>query len=249
MRTVHCAKRVKSVKSLPAFGHFLVLDSWAMPGVLSPLHRHGILQIGTQTVSTAFADSELPRVPKGVRQEFADISAMGTNFPGGDVMHQSLWRKNGADFNLWPKEERFYKGPRLGEYARPLVMNRNVLGYMNQAPVPLSAAEDELTLVAHASSAARRARAHAEYAQQASEKAEAFYKAAKARARALFYPDPPISVKPTADVYPMYSAGPTSISAAVAVLWASQPHTMAVVKGSRSERSRQFLGVSLTVNG
>lgn len=151
--------------------------------------------------------SELPHVVKGVHQDFKSIAGMGTNFPGGDVMYQSLWRKNGGDLNLWPKEERFYKGPRLGEYSRPIIVNRNVLGYLNQSPVPLSAAEDELSLVAHSNSAARRARAHAEYARQAAEKAEAFYELAKRRARALFLPDPPISVKPTADVYPMYSAG------------------------------------------
>ena len=52
----------------------------------------------------------------------------------------------------------------------------NVLGYLNQAPVPLSAAEDELSLVAEASGGARRAKAHALYAQQAAEKARAFYK-------------------------------------------------------------------------
>ena len=197
-------------------------------------------------VPTSFEGSvdllELPKVKKDVRQEFADISAMGTNFPGGDVMYQSLWRKNGGDLNLWPKEERFYKGPRLGEYARPLVMNRNVLGYMNQAPVPVSPAEDELTLVAHASSAAKRARAHAEYAQQAAEKAQAFYKAAKSRARALFIPDPPISVKPTADVYPMYSAGPmapmaASVSASLILAGCSD-------KGSsKSHSASRFLGL------
>ena len=193
-------------------------------------------------VFTAF-EGELPKVRKGVRQEFADISGMGTNFPGGDVMYQSLWRKNGGDFNLWPKEERFYKGPRLGEYARPLVMNRNVLGYINQAPVPPSPAEDELTLVAHANSAAKRARAHAEYARQASEKAEAFYRVAKARARDLFYPEPPISVKPTADVYPMYSAGPMAISAAGAVETTGVIYAAGLPEGpSKHDCASKFLG-------
>eukprot|EP00438_Fugacium_kawagutii_P022901 Skav224163 [mRNA] locus=scaffold2007:230157:230732:+ [translate_table: standard] len=173
----------------------------------------------TNTMSSAMSSfNELPHVVKGVHQDFKSIAGMGTNFPGGDVMYQSLWRKNGGDLNLWPKEERFYKGPRLGEYARPIIVNRNVLGYLNQSPVPLSAAEDELTLVAHSNSAARRARAHAEYARQAAEKAEAFYNLAKQRARALFLPDPPISVKPTADVYPMYSAGCQS---ADLLTWAS----------------------------
>ena len=179
--------------------------------------------------------SELPTVVKGVQQDFKSISGMGTNYPGGDVMNQSLWRKNGGDLNLWPKEERFYKGPRLGEYSRPIVVNRNVLGYLNQAPVPLSAAEDELTLVAHSNSAARRARAHAEYARQAAEKAEVFYNLAKQRARALFLPEPPISVKPTADVYPMYSA---SFCQSAAILALASPGCM---DRDTKITSRQFL--------
>ena len=91
-------------------------------------------------------------------------------------------------------QERFYKGPRLGEYARPLVMNRNVLGYLNQSPVPLSSSEDELTLLSQSHGGALRARAHAEYAAQAAAKAQEFYRLAKQRARALFLPEPPISV-------------------------------------------------------
>ena len=206
-------------------------------------------EYGGPPVATAFQDpqgSALPKIRKGVRQQFSDIAAMGTSYPGGDVMYQSLWRKNGGDLNLWPKEERFYKGPRLGEYARPLVMNRNVLGYMNQSPVPLSAAEDELTLVAHASSASKRARAHAEYARQAAEKAEAFYKAAKARARALFLPDPPLSVKPTADVYPMYSAGPmaypvSAVSASASLVMAGFLHDAG--SPSKLDNASQFLAL------
>ncbi|CAJ1362159.1 unnamed protein product [Effrenium voratum] len=194
--------------------------------------------MAAKAASEMLAPVDLPPVKLGVKQDFRSIAGMGVNFPGGDVMYQSLWRKNGGDLNLWPKEERYYKGPRLGEYARPIIMNRNVLGYLNQAPVPLSAAEDELSLVAEASGGARRAKAHALYAQQAAEKARAFYKLAKARARALFLPDPPISVKPTADVYPMYSAGPTRLM---------EFQALALVPRREAESARHATSASLAL--
>merc|ERR1740121_2042963 len=125
-------------------------------------------------------------------------------------MNQSLWRKGGYNQYMWPAEEKYFKGARLGEYARPLITNRNLLGYLNRAPVPLSASEDELGLLAQASSSTRRARQAATYAKSAADKAIAFYRAAKLKARAVFQ-DPPISVLPTADVFPLYSASLPSV--------------------------------------
>ena len=47
---------------------------------------------------------ELPHVVQALPQDLKSVASMGTSFPGGDVMNQSLWRKNGGDLNLWPKE-------------------------------------------------------------------------------------------------------------------------------------------------
>eukprot|EP00931_Biecheleriopsis_adriatica_P010377 TRINITY_DN111453_c0_g1_i1.p1 TRINITY_DN111453_c0_g1~~TRINITY_DN111453_c0_g1_i1.p1 ORF type:complete len:241 (-),score=53.11 TRINITY_DN111453_c0_g1_i1:12-710(-) len=176
---------------------------------------------GPRALPTALGyakDKELPEVVRGVAQDPHSITTMATHYPGADVMNQSLWRKNGANLGLWPEEERHYKGPRLGEYARPLIMNKNILGFPNQAPVPLSASEDELGLMAQSSSSALRAKNDAEYAQDQAVKAETFFKLAQARARALFGPDPPVIVKPTADVYPMYSASAAALAAVVELL-------------------------------
>eukprot|EP00419_Tripos_fusus_P072901 CAMPEP_0172880990 /NCGR_PEP_ID=MMETSP1075-20121228/116345_1 /TAXON_ID=2916 /ORGANISM="Ceratium fusus, Strain PA161109" /LENGTH=97 /DNA_ID=CAMNT_0013733329 /DNA_START=1 /DNA_END=290 /DNA_ORIENTATION=+ len=87
----------------------------------------------------ALLDRELPIIRSQLEQDTDDVSTMGTRYPGGDVMNQSLWRKHGGDVRYWPPEERNYRGARLGEYARQLVTNKNVLGLPLQAPVPLSA--------------------------------------------------------------------------------------------------------------
>eukprot|EP00928_Gymnodinium_smaydae_P082776 TRINITY_DN66072_c0_g1_i1.p1 TRINITY_DN66072_c0_g1~~TRINITY_DN66072_c0_g1_i1.p1 ORF type:complete len:270 (-),score=37.93 TRINITY_DN66072_c0_g1_i1:10-819(-) len=133
-----------------------------------------------------------------------DGTGKGGYYPGGDVMYQMLTKRYGAK-KRWPSEEEHYKGARLGEYARPLIMDRNVLGYLNKAPVPLGASEDELALMAQASAAARRATEAAVYARSAADKADQFLQAGIRKA-ARVLKDPPINVKPTADVFPFYSA-------------------------------------------
>jgi len=64
-----------------------------------------------------------------------------------------------------PPEEDWYAGARLGEYAKPLIMGEHKVGYLNQAPVPMSQSEDLLTLVSESGVGSRRAR-HAYYAKQ-----------------------------------------------------------------------------------
>lgn len=140
---------------------------------------------------------------------------MRDQWPGGDVMNQGLWRKYNRDLSdtttfRWPPEEKHYKGARLGEYSKPLIINENLLGFMNKAPVPLSESEDEMTLMAQASAASRRAMQAAVYSAAASDKAKQFYLLALMKAKALFR-DPPVYVRPTADIFPLYSASTQAI--------------------------------------
>jgi len=115
--------------------------------------------------STMALDSmELPKIDMEGPQGMSEQALMGTSWPGGDVMHQSLWRKFGPDLHFWSPEEKAYKGARVGEYARPLIMEANKLGYPNKAIVPFGASEDILGLVAQAGVAARRSRHAAVYA-------------------------------------------------------------------------------------
>eukprot|EP00405_Crypthecodinium_cohnii_P044013 CAMPEP_0206580192 /NCGR_PEP_ID=MMETSP0325_2-20121206/33004_1 /ASSEMBLY_ACC=CAM_ASM_000347 /TAXON_ID=2866 /ORGANISM="Crypthecodinium cohnii, Strain Seligo" /LENGTH=255 /DNA_ID=CAMNT_0054086159 /DNA_START=21 /DNA_END=788 /DNA_ORIENTATION=+ len=129
----------------------------------------------------------------------------GNVWPGGDVMGQSPYRMWWLDKDMWPPEERYYKGARLGEYARPPITNENVVGFPLRAPVPLSQSEDELTLAAEASAESKTAREAAVYAVSAANKADAFYRLAMRKVKRLLR-DPPLSVRPTADVFPLYSA-------------------------------------------
>merc|ERR1711924_62817 len=79
------------------------------------------------------------------------------------------------------------------------------VGYLNQAPVPMSASEDLLTLMSEAGVGSRRARHAALYAKQSVGQAEEFFRLAQRRARQILR-DPPITVRPGGDVYPLYSA-------------------------------------------
>jgi len=133
---------------------------------------------------------------------------MKNRYPGGDVMHQLMWAKwkgVGTMSPTVPPEEDWYAGARLGEYARPLIMGPERVGYLNQAPVPMSPSEDLLTLVSEAGVGSRRATNAAVYAKQSAGQAMEFFRLAQRRARQIFH-DPPVSVRPGGDVWPFYSA-------------------------------------------
>jgi hypothetical protein len=147
--------------------------------------------------------------------KMTEWATMNNRYPGGDVMYQSMWskwRNMGAMLGKgptlsgqYPPEEDWYSGARLGEYARPLVMGPGKVGYLNQAPVPMSQSEDLLTLVSEAGVGSRRSRNAAIYAKQSAGQAMEFFRLAQRRARQIFH-DPPVSVLPGADIWPMYSA-------------------------------------------
>lgn len=73
------------------------------------------------------------------------------------------------------------------------------------ALVPASARNDALDLVTQANTAAQRSQREAAYAASAAEIARRFYRLAAREAKTIWH-DPPISVAPTADVFPFYSA-------------------------------------------
>lgn len=162
----------------------------------------------------------------------------GGEWPGGDVMTQSLWKKwvtkvaipvPGRDQYAAPPEDKFYTGARLGEYARPPILGEEgEAGGLLQAPVPFGQSEDLLGLIAQAGVEARQARHAAIYAKTAVAQANEFYHLARRRAKQIFRA-PPISVIPGSDVFPMYSAAspvpPPSVSmlAAAAKRRASLP--------------------------
>merc|ERR1719215_1200152 len=84
-------------------------------------------------------------------------------------------------------------------------MAEGKVGYLNQAPVPMSPSEDLLTLMSEAGVGSKRARHAAMYAKMSVAQAEELFRLAQRRARQIFH-DPPISVRPGADVFPFYSA-------------------------------------------
>lgn len=152
-----------------------------------------------------------------------ELMALGAETPGGDVMGQTAWQKwrvnarGGHKFGgvSVPPEEDWYLGAKLGEYARPLIMGEGKVGYLNQAPVPMSPSEDLLTLMSEAGVGSRRARHAAMYAKMSAAQAEEFFRLAQRRARQIFH-DPPISVRPGGDVFPFYSAASPVHAALVA---------------------------------
>lgn len=152
--------------------------------------------------------------------KMTEYMEMGTKYPGGDVMGQLPWQK-WRYFNKLktgvsvPPEEDWYAGARLGEYAKPLIMGENKVGYLNQAPVPMSQSEDLLTLVSESGVGSRRARHAALYAKASAAQADEFFRLAQRRARQIFH-DPPLSVTPGADVFPLYSAAAPALLALAA---------------------------------
>merc|ERR1712139_447431 len=145
---------------------------------------------------------------------------MKSKYPGGDVMNQAMYEKwryysrLGTGVQV-PPEEDWYAGARLGEYGRPLVMSENKVGYLNQAPVPMSNTEDLLTLVSESGVGSRRARHAALYAKASAGQAEEFFRLAQRRLRQVLR-DPPMTVTPGADVYPMYAASAPALLALAA---------------------------------
>merc|ERR1719218_280840 len=69
----------------------------------------------------------------------------------------------------------------------------------------MSQSEDLLTLVSESGVGSRRARHAAMYAKQSAGQAEEFFRLAQRRLRQVLR-DPPLTVTPGADVYPMYAA-------------------------------------------
>mmetsp|Transcript_7677 Transcript_7677/g.16992 ORF Transcript_7677/g.16992 Transcript_7677/m.16992 type:complete len:219 (+) Transcript_7677:70-726(+) len=130
---------------------------------------------------------------------------LGERDPGGDVMYQLLWHKFKHKTGSWPKEEKYYEGARLGEYAKPPVLEENKLGGLPLATLPFSESEDVLALIAQARGASARARHAATYAVNTTAQAKQFYSLARAKLRMVF-PEPITYVAPTANVFPMYSA-------------------------------------------
>mmetsp|Transcript_616 Transcript_616/g.1044 ORF Transcript_616/g.1044 Transcript_616/m.1044 type:complete len:286 (-) Transcript_616:2-859(-) len=132
-----------------------------------------------------------------------------SNYPGGDVMTQGMWKKMLKYARMGnlapPKEEDWYGGARLGEYARPLIMGPEEVGYLPMAPVPFSSSEDLLAQIAQSGVQARTARHAALYAKTAVKQAEEFFHLARRRARQIFRP-PLLTVMPGGDVFPNYSA-------------------------------------------
>lgn len=162
-------------------------------------------------------NNALPVIDLRKHNEFepGEMMTMGSAYPGGDVMNQTMWSKWrdansichpwSTDCTNIPPEEDWYAGARLGEYARPLIMGENKVGYLNQAPVPMSQSEDLFTLVSESGVGSRRARHAALYAKQSAGQAEEFFRLAQRRLRQVLR-DPPLTVRPGADVYPLYSA-------------------------------------------
>lgn len=154
---------------------------------------------------------ELPHNDHRTYDKFkrSEIKAMVTNYPGGDIMNQTMWRKmvkNSLMGNVAPPpEEEWYLGARLGEYAKPLVMGDDKVGYLPMAPVPFSASEDLLAQIAQSGVQARAARHAAMYAKAATKQAEEFFQLARRRAKQILRP-PLMTVLPGADVFPFYSA-------------------------------------------
>eukprot|EP00929_Paragymnodinium_shiwhaense_P107274 TRINITY_DN73362_c0_g1_i1.p1 TRINITY_DN73362_c0_g1~~TRINITY_DN73362_c0_g1_i1.p1 ORF type:complete len:256 (+),score=41.15 TRINITY_DN73362_c0_g1_i1:119-886(+) len=180
------------------------------PKVRLSEEHHRLGSVSRRT--TSFEDREytqqdlaLPDVDFEGPSNVIESYLMKPRYPGGDVMNQTLWKKFGGKKGSWPQEELHYRGARLGEYARPTIMNKNLVGYLGSAPVPLSASDDELALMAQSSAAAKRAMSAAIYAQTAAAKADRFAKLGFVKLHRLLQ-DPPISVRPTADVFPFYSA-------------------------------------------
>merc|ERR1719221_1853200 len=68
----------------------------------------------------------------------------------------------------------------------------------------MSQSEDLFTLISESGVSSRRSRNAAIYAKQSAGQAMEFFRLAQRRARQIFH-DPPVSVLPGADVYPMYS--------------------------------------------
>lgn len=142
--------------------------------------------------------------------DYSQMVQLGSETPGGDVMGQTVWQKWRHNARIGkgvsvPPEEDWYGGAKLGEMARPLIMGEGKVGYLNQAPVPMSPSEDLLTLMAEAGVGSRRARHAAMYAKMSVGQAEEFFRLAQRRARQMFH-DPTVSVRPGADVFPFYSA-------------------------------------------
>lgn len=164
----------------------------------------------------------LPRIDlrKHDKLSYKDLFTMKSKYPGGDIMHQGMfekWRQystTGATVQV-PPEEDWYAGARLGEYARPLIMDENKVGYLNQAPVPMSQSEDLLTIISEAGVGSRRARHAALYAKASAGQAEEFFRLAQRRLRQVLR-DPPLTVAPGGDVYPMYAAAAPALLALAA---------------------------------
>lgn len=168
--------------------------------IINSSFGHKVIKLGLPKFDTRNHDEVGPL-------EFAE---MGSKYPGGDVMSQSMWQKWKAvtkQIRGIPAEEDTYAGARLGEYARPVadMEDEEENGSLNEAPVPMSQAQDMLTLVSESGVGSRRARHAAMYAKQTAKQAEEFFRLAQRRARQIFH-DPPVTVLPGADVYPFYSA-------------------------------------------
>eukprot|EP00927_Polykrikos_kofoidii_P042797 TRINITY_DN36850_c0_g1_i1.p1 TRINITY_DN36850_c0_g1~~TRINITY_DN36850_c0_g1_i1.p1 ORF type:complete len:243 (+),score=28.82 TRINITY_DN36850_c0_g1_i1:137-865(+) len=168
----------------------------------------------TRALQTSFFDDtrefvqnrlELPHVDFVGPQNMFDRMMMGSTYPGGDVAHQSLSKKLGRLPSSMPISNQAVSGALLGEASQPNVAEKDVMAYLQSGLAPPSASEDELAFVAQAGEAARRAKHAAVYARVTADQANKFMQAAATRAAELLR-DPPISVLPTADIFPFYSA-------------------------------------------
>lgn len=179
---------------------------------------------------------------------YMQFKDMGNETPGGDIMGQTAWQKwkhNARPMKgpSVPPEEDWYLGAKLGEMARPLIMGEGKVGYLNQAPVPMSPSEDLLTLMAEAGVGSRRARHAAMYAKMSVGQAEELFRLAQRRARQIFH-DPPISVRPGADVYPFYSAtSPVTVALATPPSLDRYRHLPDSRQLARSASSRRIAGL------
>jgi hypothetical protein len=187
-----------------------------LKGVDQDLKQAGTSDDALIDLNTAFGHkvirNSLPPIDTREHDKFTagEYFEMGSKYPGGDMMNQLgffKWKhpmKLGTNVSV-PPEEDWYSGARLGEYGRPLVMAEGKVGYLNQAPVPMSETEDFLTLAAESGVGSRRARNAALYARASAGQAEEFYRLAQRRMRQVLR-DPILTVRPGADVYPLYSA-------------------------------------------
>lgn len=205
-----------------------------------------------EVIDTAFGHQVISHEdPKLDLRKHDELTASETRVPGfenpgGDVMGQLAMQKwvasaPPADAANVPKEEDWYMGAKLGEMARPLIMGEGKVGYLNQAPVPMSPSEDLLTLVGESGVGSRRARHAAEYAKMSSLQALEFFRLAQRRARQIFH-DPPVNVRPGADVFPLYSASSPAFLALAAPPVTRRSQSQCLVSSSappkRAKRNR-----------